>query len=166
MNPPIPELPAPQLKTVKGPRPVALGYFLLVEIWFWIIYKFIPTQETSTFEVVSDEALSVASLVVYWFLWQGKNWARIGLMVLCVLLPALFLFGVGLHRFLLLIDEVAANDFASTFSTAETVYFSTYSVFYLVWFFWLQSPAMKAFCTKPPAPGGSVQRRRSLLQRE
>ncbi|HEX8551229.1 MAG TPA: hypothetical protein VF681_06690 [Abditibacteriaceae bacterium] len=96
MNPPIPEISAPQLPVTRGPRPRWLSALLVVDAVLFVVQAFTIHNDPS----YRDPELSQSTnlflnwgaflfMVALWalvafFLWQGRNWARIIMIVFCV----------------------------------------------------------------------------------
>ena len=162
MNPPIPEPMAVSVPIERGPRPSALKYLLAVEIILLLIWEIASAQNPVYQEdawgwQIFNVVMWIVWIWILWSLWNGKNWARrvvLAANVLCFflllvseVLPVVIGFSIGLA------DKTAAADFLNEMRTEETIAerycLVIYTAFSMVWFFWLQSRTMKAFCLKP-----------------
>ena len=135
MEPPIPDpssSPPPRISQEIGARPQTLKIFTLGAIGFTLLGFFVYcdgslTQISVAADLITYGILSVIWLAIMWFLWQGRNWARITVIVLGVL------------------------GAVSAIFTQESTMFQRYftiadGLFSLAWAWWLISPEAVAFC--------------------
>lgn len=126
---------------------------LAIEIGLLAFSDFASFSNTANTERYITVATSVLWLWFLYYLWKGDNWARVLMMCINVLLVCLLLFMEAVPRVLGHIDPTAAAEFSNEVQAEETflerLSLILYTAFGIVWFFWLQTPAMKAFCRKP-----------------
>ena len=135
MNPPIPEPMSVPRAVERGPRPETMKYFMagcLVSAVIGLVY----CDGTLTEYSVAADLIVYATLTAIWLfvlrkLWHGHNWARITVMVWCVL-SMLSIFMIG---------EYSALQQVATVADA---------VFSLALLCWLRTPAIVAFTKGKP----------------
>jgi hypothetical protein len=134
----LPPIPAPPpIQTIeKGPRPVALKFFIATSLVTTILWLILPqdfgndSELPDAFFLVINVTLTAGWVAVLWFLWQGRNWARIAVMVVCIL---------GM------IGLPFINDYEGPYAPIQKGLLIFDTLFSLAWFVWLRSPAMVAF---------------------
>ena len=136
MNPPIPEPMAAPRIIERGPRPEAMKLFMAGAIFFTVIGLIYCDGTFTEYSVAADlvlyGVLSALWLFFLWRLWQGANWARIVIMIGCVL-SILNLFALGDYTLLQQIESVADAAFSAA------------------WLWWLRTPEVVAFTKGKPA---------------
>lgn len=144
MNPPIPDPfsgPPPRAPRQMGPRPAALKTFIGVSLMSTLISGvmtcLVPTEPSSETEPAFSLGLLAAYTLLWltflWFLWLGRNWSRIAVMVGC----ALEFVSVGLIGFV--------GQEQGSYALVHQILIVLNCVFGFVWFLWLRSPKVVAF---------------------
>jgi hypothetical protein len=134
MEPPIPDPssgPPPRVTQQIEARPPALKVFMLIAVAFTVLGFFVYcdgslTEVSVAADFIAYGILSVIWLVILWFLWQGRNWARIAIIVLCVL---------GAVGAIIPGEDTALQRYVTVAD----------GLFSLVWAWWLISPEAVAF---------------------
>lgn len=142
MLPPIPA-PPPIPTIEKGPRPPALKFFIAISLLSTILWLILPQDFGDESEVLPDAVywsinivMTAGWLAILWFLWQGRDWARIISMILCP---------IGL------ISLAFFNEYQGAYAPIQKGLLIFDALFNLAWFFWLRSPAMLSFTKEKSA---------------
>lgn len=107
-----------------------MKYFMAVALFFTvagIVYcDGTMTEYSVAADVITYSVLTMIWLALLWHLWNGRNWARITVMIWCAL-AVVSIFMIG------------------EYSPIQKFVTITDTVFSVIWFWWLRTPAAVAF---------------------